>query len=220
MSHYENICSIERFSKDTATHEMTVIRDDGVYRHLRFKRPSSSAYYFDLVTWPCFLAITGDMGENMFSRTKDMFEFFRDGMNPSYWSEKILPNGCDSVKEWDSGLFNEAINKLLNNRLGDGDLDEENAEELKDNVNTFLLNPEDEHDAISKLREWNDENLYIELCDFPSNKVYTFHYVWRCRAIAWGIQQYDKFKAESLAATEIITESAPCATRPQQPVTT
>lgn len=96
MSHYEKICSIERFSKDTATHEMTVLRDDGVYRHLRFKGPGSSAYCFDLVTWTGHLAITGDMGANMFCRLDDMFEFFRTDrlhgghtINPGYWSEKL-----------------------------------------------------------------------------------------------------------------------------------
>lgn len=220
MSHYENICSIDRFSRDTATHEMTVLRDDGVYRHLRFKKPSSSSYYFDLVTWPGFLAITGDMGENMFSRLTDMFEFFRDDLNPSYWAEKILPNGRDSVKEWASDRFNEIINDLLNSHLSDCDLDEEEQEELRESVKDDLLDPEDEHQAIESIRNWDNENFYIELCDFPSDKNYTLHYIWRCRAISWGIEQYDKFKAESLAATETSTESASCATHPQQPVTT
>ena len=52
MSYYDEICSRERFAKDTAEHKIQVIRDDGVYRHLRFKRTNSNAYYFDLVTWP------------------------------------------------------------------------------------------------------------------------------------------------------------------------
>ena len=62
MSYYDDICSRERFAKDTATHAMTILRDDGLYRHLRFKRPNTSSYYFDIITWPGYLAITGDMG--------------------------------------------------------------------------------------------------------------------------------------------------------------
>lgn len=33
-------CTEERFLKDVAQHEMTVLRDDGVSRHLRFQNPA------------------------------------------------------------------------------------------------------------------------------------------------------------------------------------
>jgi hypothetical protein len=92
----------ERFKRDTASHEMTVLHDDGLYRHLRFMRvitdetgrhPSSS-YWFELVTWPGKLAVSGDCGSFLFARREDMFEFFRSdsryGINPGYWSEKVL----------------------------------------------------------------------------------------------------------------------------------
>lgn len=42
----------ERFDVDVAEHKMTVLRDEGLYRHLRFQKPGTSCYYFDLVTWP------------------------------------------------------------------------------------------------------------------------------------------------------------------------
>jgi hypothetical protein len=89
----------ERFAADVAEHEMTIFRDDGLYRHLRFVRTAvnektgkpelSSLYWFDLITWPGHLAIDGDMDGFMFARTEDMFEFFRGKrINPSYWAEK------------------------------------------------------------------------------------------------------------------------------------
>jgi hypothetical protein len=81
----------ERFVSDTADHEMTVLHNDGLYRHLRFKKPDSSTYWFDVITWPGSLTIHGDMGTYMFSRLEDMFEFFRSGVgiNPGYWGEKV-----------------------------------------------------------------------------------------------------------------------------------
>ncbi len=86
--------SRERFERDTAEHEMAVLHDDGVYRHVRFQQPGTSCYYYDLVTWPGHLAICGDMGDWTFSRIRDMFEFFAGerqaaGINPSYWSQKL-----------------------------------------------------------------------------------------------------------------------------------
>ncbi|MEN5374297.1 hypothetical protein [Stenotrophomonas hibiscicola] len=44
--------ALARFEKDTAEHQMEVLLDNGVYRHLRFKRPGSYAFSFDVVTWP------------------------------------------------------------------------------------------------------------------------------------------------------------------------
>ena len=50
-------CTEERFLKNAAAHQMEVLRDDGVNRHLRFRNPESSAYWFDIITWPGTLCI-------------------------------------------------------------------------------------------------------------------------------------------------------------------
>jgi hypothetical protein len=90
----------ERFAVDVAQHQMTVLRDDGLYRHLRFMRVAPNAktgklergstYWFELVTWPGHLTITGDCGTYTLARLEDMFEFFRGTrINPQYWAEKV-----------------------------------------------------------------------------------------------------------------------------------
>jgi hypothetical protein len=101
----------ERFKSETATHQMTVLHDDGPYRHLRFSSPESRFYWFDLITWPGNLAIKGGMGVFMFARDPDMFEFFRakagwnmGRINPDYWAEK-LPGGRDSAREYDERVL-------------------------------------------------------------------------------------------------------------------
>lgn len=204
MSYYNNICSQDRFAADIKNHEMIILRDDGVYRHLRFKKPDSFSYHFDLITWPNYLAITGDMGADLFCRTNDMFEFFRtdrghgkSDINPAYWGEKIQTDGRASHKEWVANKFNATITELLNEYLAGCELDEEEQEKLREKVNYWLLNPENEHQAINNLMEWQDENFSIELCDFPDCAQFTFHYIWRCRAIAFGIQQYDEKTTET-----------------------
>ena len=82
-----------RFLIDTAHHRLSVIRDDGVYRHLRMQQPETSCYYYDIITWPGYLTVTGDMGTWTFSRSYDMFRFFggafEQGINTYYWSEKL-----------------------------------------------------------------------------------------------------------------------------------
>ena len=42
----------ERFLNDVSEHQITVIRDQDTDRHIRFRRPGTSCYGFDLITWP------------------------------------------------------------------------------------------------------------------------------------------------------------------------
>jgi hypothetical protein len=70
--------SEQSFLKDIANHQLEILLDNGVYRHLRFKANANSwNMWFDVVTWPGFLAYSGDMGCFVFTRIADMFEFFR-----------------------------------------------------------------------------------------------------------------------------------------------
>lgn len=93
-------CIQERFERDVAEHHMTVLHEDGVYRHVRFSRQDTSCMHFDLITYPGYLVYSGDMGCYVFSRLRDMFEFFRTDrlygkdpgklyINRGYWSEKL-----------------------------------------------------------------------------------------------------------------------------------
>jgi len=39
------------FFKDVDRHVIEIIRDDGVNRHVRFRRPGTMCMHFDLITW-------------------------------------------------------------------------------------------------------------------------------------------------------------------------
>lgn len=100
----------EQFIRETAAHEMHVLHDDGLYRHLRFQQPGTSTWHFDLVTWPGSLAIRGDVGHGyIFHRDDDMLRWFdhhraEHEINPHYWSEK-LERGCADVREFSTDRF-------------------------------------------------------------------------------------------------------------------
>lgn len=202
--------SVERFVRDVRMHQMTVIKDDNGYRHIRFSKPHSSSYYFDLVTWPGYLCMTGDMGTWTFSRINDMFNFFRDSelrINPGYWSEKLeAGTGCarDAIAyEWDEEAFSKELEERLDawkeDNSPDEDADEGEKEEfadklesVKDLVTEMKEGSYSEHDAYNAYTNAHDpEDI---LCDIWEGnfKSYTTHYIWACLAIVWGIQQYDR----------------------------
>lgn len=166
--------SRERFERDTAEHQMTVRHDDGLYRHLRCQRPGSWTYGFDIVTWPGYLAVTGDMGDFTFARTADMFEFFRvDGgrINPDYWSEKLKGPGPahSAVMDFDERAYHAYV--------------QEHGLDIVDDWG----GPHNKHDACRLLVEAG-----VDPFDLPSMERYSVQFLWCCHAILWAIDQYDR----------------------------
>ena len=110
----------KRFARETAQHEMTVLHDDGLYRHLRFEPKGHTFYWFDLITTPGQLIFSGDGESFVFRRLTDMFQFFRSGLmrdgsieiNPVYWSEK-LASGREAATSYSQKLFEEKVAETL-----------------------------------------------------------------------------------------------------------
>ncbi|MEU0589893.1 hypothetical protein [Streptomyces ardesiacus] len=124
MSDYPEIAA--RFAQDTTAHRMTVLHDDGLYRHLVFAEPTHGFYWFELITTPGQLVFSGDGNSYVFRRTEDMFQFFRSGIwrdgshniNPSYWSEK-LTSGREAATDYSEKLFQAEVAETLADVEGD-----------------------------------------------------------------------------------------------------
>ena len=207
------------FMKDVARHQMTIFREDGLYRHIRFRRDDSQCYLFDLITWPGLLCYTGDMGTFVFSRLPDMFEFFRTdrkywnfnrngglSINPGYWAEKLqATEKNEGYEKFSEDKFNRIVIEYLvswirehsNNTTRD-----ERRELWDDVVSTVIEIAGDDGghlkmDAVYKFSHTVNRKVgSFEFMDFFENNFteYTCRYIWCCYALAWGIKQYDDFK--------------------------
>jgi len=75
------------FLADVKDHKMEIICDNQSIRLLKFRKPNTNCFWFEILTWPGSLCITGDCGSFMFRRSPDMFNFFRgDNINLQYWA--------------------------------------------------------------------------------------------------------------------------------------
>lgn len=187
----------ESFLKDVAKHVMTVIRDDGVHRHLRFAIPDSGNMHFDIVTYPHYLCYSGDMGCYVFSRIHDMFEFFRgkpEGplrINESYWGEKLEAiDRPDGYREYQPELLEAHVKEWLD----EVEADEELRQDVQDNVLAYAHDGEyAARDALTQFEHDSHRPFQDSWeCNFSA---YTFRFVWCCYALAWAIRQYDKAKS-------------------------
>jgi len=207
----------DTFARDVAEHQLTILHDDGLYRHLRCARPGSGIERFDIVTWPGHLHIGGDRDGYTFSRVKDMFEFFRrrggGRINPQYWAEK-LTDGRERAKAYSRERAEEQIWSVVRSEY-----QRERAEEqiwsvvrseyqnagraasgLAKAVHAELIADCDavldyEETARAALDEFKHTTETGEFRFHDSWELdlqdWDYHYLWSCHAIVWGIAQYD-----------------------------
>jgi len=215
------------FLRDVAQHEMHVLADDGVRRHIRFKKPDSIDMHFDLITWPGMLCYTGDMGTYVFQRLNDMFEFFRangrlDRIDHSYWAEKIEAADRDAVKKHSHDKFVRQINDWVDQRAEGDKPDDDEPErlalwaaayaELRAEVESEVLCADDNEvrcfDAANNFmhegdawRAFHGAGAKFEFTDFweVDSTEYTHRFLWCCYALVWGIKKYDDARQEIAA---------------------
>ena len=191
------MADMSKFLRDVRDHKMTIELDQDVHRSIRFGRPGHSAYYFRLNTWPGSLAISGDMGSYVFSRTRDMFEFFRDPdmmgrINPQYWHEKAdAVDRQGGAKRFSQKRLVDAVRNHSDEwqvRLGD-------AAKIRSEVDELTRGEfSNEHEAYEAIRDFEamDGNMFYEFdADLTD---WDYGYLWLLRAIVWGIKQYDLVK--------------------------
>ena len=201
------------FLKEVSAHQMIVLRDEGVHRHIRFKKPGTMCMHFDLITWPGYLCYTGDMGTYVFRRLEDMFEFFRtdrksdrEGLciNKGYWAEKIeAADRCDGIKTFSEEKFTRAVMEYLVTWIREN-RDRTTPDERRDLWNAVIdevIHEESDGGGYRKqcaaIDFWcqvNEQVGRFRFQDFWETDctVYAHRFVWCCYALAWGIQVYDK----------------------------
>jgi hypothetical protein len=204
-----NTCTEESFLKDISSHQMTVLLDNGLYRHIRFIRPNTSCMYFDLITAPGLLLYRGDMGCYEFERIPDMFDFFRSDreyyqkqgkkvpINIGYWAEKLqsVSTFGEGYREYSQELFNEEIEEWVQSFVeSNPEVDEDKLrQEVDDEVLSMGEFECEARHAADDFR-FNDREVFSDFFEVRLTRP-TYHYTWACYAISWGIEQYDKSKA-------------------------
>lgn len=189
--------ALKEFLGDTKSHKMEILMDNNVHRHLRFTNNGSYVYRFELITWPGYLCVCGDMGTFVFSRIDDMFKFFRSkneklAINPGYWAEKCTA-GKDALSEYQQEIFIRKINEWTDEWVEK--LDPIDACLLRKTITDEVLLYADsgEHEAMRAALdfEFKGKRVFNDFWEC-SLRDWTFQFVWICYAIVWGIKQYDK----------------------------
>lgn len=178
---------------EVTDHQMEVLHSDGLYRHVRFAAPGTRIWSFDLITWPGYLTIVGDIGNGYtFTRSPDMFTFFDIGqadghINASYWSEKIAARR--DVMTYSEDRFTEHVNETVEEHAKD--LDPKDAarlrEEVKDDVLSWAFS---EPDALNAWEQFAFQGQSLGDLDGAWWLDYDHHFLIAVHAILWGVKKY------------------------------
>lgn len=203
--------AFKRFQVETAEHAMTVLHDNGLYRHLRFQREwwqppwlnkqTSSMYWFEIITAPGSLTFRGDGDSFVFARIEDMFDFFRGPVgriNPQYWAEKIT-SGRDSVRRYDSGLFERHVKEEFVEAVRERLVPPGTGLIVRQEVLDYS---EYEHDARTALAEFEHEGFRFSEPWDVNFEGYHWWFLWALHGIVWGIAQYDAHHGRTPRAAE------------------
>ena len=206
-------CMPANFLHDVTEHTMEIRQDNEEYRHLTFSKKGNSAYLFHLTTWPGYLCISGDMGCYVFSRLRDMFEFFRTdwvkddlykAINPGYWGEKVQAGNLRGLTTFNKEDWRKSVFRYTHQWMRDHYHNTTRRERrwlMEEIVNEVLSDYDDgiEDVLMSNVIGFHSKvtpYLTFEFQDFWENtfQEYTYEYLWCCYAIAWGISVYDETK--------------------------
>lgn len=185
------------FLKVVKDHTMHVKHDNGNYRHLIFSKDKDSVGWFEILTWNDCLLINGDYGTFCFSRTEDMFRFFRNEkleINPGYWGEKLVSvsnyGAKGSIFDFDFELAKKELDGYLNENFDN----KKERQRIKRELKECLEYKETQEEFCSVLNEYDIH--FDDYIAYKFGQKYNFHYIFCLYSIVWAIQQYDKYRKE------------------------
>lgn len=200
----------KRFKRDIADHDLEIVHDDGLYRHLKFRHQGSnySSYcWFDLITVPGSLIFRGDGESYVFARMPDMFEFFRSSAyqgkpNLGYWAEKLTSDD-NRIKRYDEQLFCDAVAEELKQHFGEQPVPDDLLKAVQEEVleSEYLATADDALRTVGEFSYYENEDdrwkhdkhpdfVFDHPWEWPIRD-YDWWFVWACHAIVWGIAKYD-----------------------------
>ena len=191
----------ESFLECVSEHEMTVLLDSGEHRHLRFKAPHTSNQYFDVITAPNRVIVTGDMGD--FIWKSDLLNFspkhLLAGKSKEFSSEAVrneiterIEGFCADISDWYEGdEVTEEYSSL-----------EEFEAAFREEVTGYFDSADlDEYRCVSAIEEFSSSaipncELFEDFwCDFNAD-VPTYHYQWCVYAVYFAASHVLKLKTK------------------------
>lgn len=167
-----------RFVNDIEQHVITELHRAGLHGYWHCAKPTDSNMWFDIVTFPGGLLITGDMGDYLFRRHDDMIPFMRgSAMSFGYVAEKCVAHD-GRLREWQPELFREALDAFY----AENKNDHEDPETFKERLDDLRRWADDGEQAAMQAAH---ESGLFDAHDPLDCRTFGYHFLWCLHAIKW-----------------------------------
>ncbi|APC44863.1 hypothetical protein SEA_HUMPTYDUMPTY_68 [Arthrobacter phage HumptyDumpty] len=189
---------LDRFNRDVAGGVLTLVHDQGLYRHLTFRPRGGNFCWFDIITSPGQLTIRGDMGDYVFAREPDMLrDFFHRYVNAHYWAEKVIAQDVHSpVRQYSEDKYRaQVLHDFWHAREGYTPAEARALwEEIRINGPlsdyTDYLHLAGAMDALESFRAESVDGFRFQVDSTKDFEDWGHHYLWCCHAILWAARAY------------------------------
>jgi hypothetical protein len=201
----------ERFAAEVEGATMTVMRDEGLHRHLTFRFPRASWKWCEIVTWPGVLTLRGGLGCWSFTRVEDMLGFFRpmgqhDRIDPVRWGDTLVPGSGSEVKVYDADRARAYVRQAVAEAVKKhGHISAEDAEEwlfsdyafaefdteanLMRTLGRFEGRIDGNRPLGDSLEEFMASEFHFPVQDWDLYR-YSDWFLLSCVALRWAVNQY------------------------------
>jgi hypothetical protein len=161
-------------------HEIETLLEKGVYRDFRCHRQSTS-FAFHVITWPGYLVVCGDIGEMMWTRCSDMFQWAPGAINSIDYFEKKVPHGVET-RQYDTDIARATLRELLE----DEDIHGQEGVELVEKIRSCERYLDDGQHAVES--EVFQQSLF-DGCDWPNFTTFNSTFLWCREAVLWFFER-------------------------------
>ncbi|MFJ4880046.1 hypothetical protein ACIP93_33230 [Streptomyces sp. NPDC088745] len=194
----------ERFASEVDGATMTVVKDDGLHRHLTFRFPKASWEWCEIITWPGTLTLRGGLGCWSFTYDEDMLAFFRPGphrerIDPLHWAQKLAPGS--EVKEYDENRARAYVRQAVAEAVETHEhIRAEDAEDWLSSFDTEAAlmrtlgwvegRVDAERPAGATLEEYMASEFHFPVQDWDLYR-WSNWFLLSCVVLPWAVEQYD-----------------------------
>ncbi|MFJ9378880.1 hypothetical protein [Streptomyces sp. NPDC101455] len=189
-----------RFASEAEGARMTVLRDEGMYRHLHFDFPRASWKWCEVLTWPGSLILNGGLGSWLFLATgEDLIEMLRPSassqrVDPLYWEGKLAP-GSGTARTYSPDRATAYIRETACGLASD-------FPGLAQDVDTDILDGRPATDlstegglraalaAFEELHGCTYEGLHFPVQSWDLER-FDVWFLLSCVVLPWAVEQYD-----------------------------
>jgi len=177
--------------KDLKDHTIVQLHRDGdPGRVWRCRNNGSSVYGFTVCAPPGWLIVYGDMGECMWSRTRDMLAFIRGSIRSlDYFSEKASKD-C-KIREPYTELAEEWLQEQESGKEWEDYHGEPMSDQHKEKLQEIREAYEQYNSIENLIQAAYESGLYDSTSYLPHCQYYTYQYLWKLEALKWFVAKID-----------------------------